>query len=265
MKKHVEEVCSLTKDCQDKFCVLRHPKMCRTFAAFGKCKFSKCAYLHSKEGTNLKIEILENEVGELKQKVEQLIESNHHMKLEIENISKEREKKCEDELEREMSKTKKEGIKCKQCDYKCERENTLKKHINTKHGEIHKCKECGKNFNEKDLRDLHELIDHKPKAVEYGYPCILCKKECTNIVDFSEHMETVHSTEENITCKKCGTEVTIVDLDTWCTCHMSDVILQHSNNLKLPTEEEDNTREECQCKLPVYGQEGGTCRCKGAL
>ena len=114
--------------------------MRRTFAAFGKCKFSKCAYLHSKEGTNLKIEILENEVGELKQKVEQLIESNQHMKLEIEKISKEREKKCEDELEREkeVSKTKNERIKCQQRDYKCERENTLKKHINTKHGEIHK-------------------------------------------------------------------------------------------------------------------------------
>ena len=84
LKKHIEEACLLNQACQYKFCELRHPKTCRTYAAFGKCKFSNCAYLHTKGGTNLKIEILENKVGDLDQKLAQLAEICHNMKLEIE-------------------------------------------------------------------------------------------------------------------------------------------------------------------------------------
>ena len=33
-----------------------------------------------------------------------------------------------------VNETKEKDLQCKQCEYKCKRTNTLKKHINTKHG-----------------------------------------------------------------------------------------------------------------------------------
>ena len=38
------------------------------------------------------------------------------------------------EVKEKQSKNKKNNLQCQQCDYKCTIKNTLKKHINTKHG-----------------------------------------------------------------------------------------------------------------------------------
>ena len=70
-------------------------------------------------------------------------------------------------------------------------------------------------------------------------------------------MESVHSTEENVTCRECGKEVAVVDLDTWCPCHLSAVILLYS-------EEGDETREKCLCQFPNDGKKRGFCEYKGA-
>ena len=37
------------------------------------------------------------------------------------------------------------SFKCDQCNYSCERPNTLKKHVNTKHT-VHKCSLCSEEF-----------------------------------------------------------------------------------------------------------------------
>ena len=60
---------------------------------------------------------------------------------------------------------------------------------------------------------------------------MLCEKECTNIVDFSEHMETVHKNEENLSCNECGQNITVLDMETWCSCHLEEVIHLHSGNM----------------------------------
>ena len=43
-----------------------HPKKCKTFEVFSKCKFDKCVYLHVENETNNKVYVLESEVKELK-------------------------------------------------------------------------------------------------------------------------------------------------------------------------------------------------------
>ena len=54
---------------------MRHPKKCKSFDAYGKCKFTDCAYLHVKDGEHSKVESLEKDVKELKEEVLKLIEN----------------------------------------------------------------------------------------------------------------------------------------------------------------------------------------------
>ena len=53
---------------------MRHPKskICKMFEVFGKCKFDNCAYLHVDNTDNNKVEVLENEVMELKLELRQI-------------------------------------------------------------------------------------------------------------------------------------------------------------------------------------------------
>ena len=56
-KKHVETICD-KEDCEIKECCLRHPRHCRYFQNYGKCKFLYCSYKHENT-TKQKIEQLE--------------------------------------------------------------------------------------------------------------------------------------------------------------------------------------------------------------
>ena len=48
-KQHLMEICP-NKHCSNITCLLRHPRACRYFANFGRCKFGgTCFYLHENE------------------------------------------------------------------------------------------------------------------------------------------------------------------------------------------------------------------------
>ena len=213
---------------------------------------------------NLCIEGLDSEEDvkkHLKDKHDKVVEkdkevSSSDMKLDIERLSFENEEHNKEEeetisIKENVTMTKDSFKECDLCDYKCRNEVTLNVHKNTEHGETYKCCKCVKTFKEKDLRNLHELIDHKPKQVEYGYPCMLCEKECTNIVDFSEHMETVHRNEKNLSCNECGQNITVLDMDTWCSCHLAEVIHLYSGNTN--TNKGDGATKVGQCQSPADG------------
>ena len=50
-------------------------------------------------------------------------------------------------------------VNCELCDYRCEKQTTLKKHINSKHTE-QKCKTCGKEFETPMKLISHIAIEH---------------------------------------------------------------------------------------------------------
>ena len=91
-KQHFMEICTNTK-CSMVTCIYRHPRMCRYFNNFGRCKFEdSCAYLH-KRNDNLcefrkeqekEIEKLRKEVEELHKQVNEL----RNILNEISNSSK---------------------------------------------------------------------------------------------------------------------------------------------------------------------------------
>ena len=75
-ERHINVLCPNYRDCDNNGCVNRHPKVCKYFDKRGKCKFENCAYLHVKEGINLKVEILEKQVAALILEIEELKKTN---------------------------------------------------------------------------------------------------------------------------------------------------------------------------------------------
>ena len=74
-KQHYMEICTNTQ-CSMVTCVYRHPRACRYFNNFGRCKFEdSCAYLHKKDDRKdqeKEIEKLRKEVEELHKQVNEL-------------------------------------------------------------------------------------------------------------------------------------------------------------------------------------------------
>ena len=63
----------------------------------------------------------------------------------------------EDQEEVKKVKTKSELLNCKECNYSCKKEKSLKNHMLTKH-ENHQCKECHENF-----QNFMQLLKHVAK------------------------------------------------------------------------------------------------------
>ena len=192
-KEHFNEICKDNIKCTDPTCFKRHPKKCKNFDVFGKCKFTNCDYVHSDDEVNHKVKLLEKCVIELKTEVVQLIkveDDNRNQKItdlekEIEVlkdtvkntandlkttqllIKQMNDKNYTEQLVNERAdsnstieasklETKEKRLKCKVCDYKCKKQVTLRKHTNTKHSKIkYNCDKCLKTF----TRNV-ELEDH---------------------------------------------------------------------------------------------------------
>ena len=113
-KRHINDICRVTS-CVKDLCVNRHPKECKYFITYNYCKFGEyCAFEHKKRMENnsienalQEIEILKNEIVALKQSI---IEINEKMQ--------------------EQTKMK---FKCNECDFFCDTNIKLKKHMKASH------------------------------------------------------------------------------------------------------------------------------------
>ena len=56
-------------------------------------------------------------------------------------------------------------VYCEICEYKCKKESTLRKHVNTKHNQYQKCYECGKMFDSKESLECHKEKGHGQEEV----------------------------------------------------------------------------------------------------
>ena len=79
-KQHVMEICK-NMQCSMVTCIYRHPRMCRYFNNFGRCKFEEsCSYLHKiddkisemRKEQEKDLEKLRHEVKELQKQVEEI-------------------------------------------------------------------------------------------------------------------------------------------------------------------------------------------------
>ena len=51
-QEHVKEICA-NFDCQVYSCTLRHPKTCRYWERYKRCKFDPCAFAHKNDSSEL--------------------------------------------------------------------------------------------------------------------------------------------------------------------------------------------------------------------
>ena len=89
-KQHVMELCSNLECAMDSSCVKRHPRVCKYFSIFARCKFDdNCAYLHKNETKSLEKEIfkqkekVEKEMKELKDEIEELQKQITELKVKL--------------------------------------------------------------------------------------------------------------------------------------------------------------------------------------
>ena len=93
-KHHIYEICENTS-CSISECRLRHPKICRYFDNFGRCKFSPCAFKHetrtsipSNEQTTVteNYKFLENEIKEKNRQIDELSTKICNLETKISDI-----------------------------------------------------------------------------------------------------------------------------------------------------------------------------------
>jgi hypothetical protein len=252
--KHEDKVCEKLNDCRDKSCQERHPKLCRSYSKYKTCRHKeKCAYLH-REDTNPQSTIIEAITMLLmkhEQDIKYLVEEVKALRLSLrkaEEASQQGDKdvkalektKFKKDLEKDEASEAEEMFKCEKCSYRCRKEITLNKHMNTKHvdknsdivaiqsektlkptnpGDDYKkerenskffCDECGYGCTNKKSLKKHKSKDHKHEdlstAVSELQECELCEKKFKTRTDLQNHIDQsqteCHCTEEN-TCEGC--------------------------------------------------------------
>ena len=118
-------------------------------------------------------------------------------------------------------------FQCKKCDYECNKEETLKKHTNTKHPSVNNeyvgenkfyCHDCNMSFKTKKSFKKHEATHNDTEKLK---ECDFCHKKFKRQNGLDEHISLNHkmsSDNSRIGCIHCtGTEEEVCDgcLDEW--------------------------------------------------
>ena len=269
---HNNVVCK-ERVCRDPNCRERHPKTCKFYARSGGCRWNKeCAYVHNKLENNDKLCMIEKEVENLKDNIKHIKKENDAKNIEILEIVKllkvqvnslqnelkaskqsldERNELISTEIntngETSESVTKEDTIKCSECDYQCEKNIFMIKHINTKHRNSFKCSQCSDVFKDINEMEAHTMKEHsnQPKLSGDGrknVKCDKCNSKFTSRMALSQHMFTTHTPtrieETGIFCNLCGEEF-------WTELDMIKHLEEHMKGNK--------TNEPFFCKLCGIG------------
>ena len=161
--KHVNDTCA-DGNCSTKQCLKRHPKDCRKYKSNTGCSFNReCAYKHDTENDSTNQDEInkavanvtikhENEIKVLKAKMDKLKKTIETMDVNIKSLLKKMEYNADGPNNMKIAEKSPEIITvnkevnneelwlcCPDCEYKCETENTMMKHMNTKHNESQLC------------------------------------------------------------------------------------------------------------------------------
>ena len=235
-KLHVNECCE-SETCEIKECELRHPKPCRYYRDFRRCKFSNCKFKHV-DYENDVIKKIESDNKDILAKIAAIDETikllDHQEKMlemetrlndevtekdyiikELENRVGNMELKINNlfekisVLEKEKEKTKKveKSITCSFCDFSTTSESGLKIHVKKKHTSVDKetyprsCHLCDETFDDSKEMKKH-LLTHSYKKAKYL--CDECDFVGKSKVTMAVHIGKNHS--EKFDCGLCDLE-----------------------------------------------------------
>ena len=156
------------------------------------------------------IESLNEDIKDIKVQNEDIDEKIRLLEDEFDDSDT--DESCDDESEALQ-------CKCSTCNYRCERELTLSKHIHTKHSEEEHNKRkhekkfnteaSDKNQNESENEDEDELEYFKIEIVndEEVYACNLCIEAFDSEKEVREHLRDSHKkdieTDIEVSCSEC--------------------------------------------------------------
>ena len=191
-KHHIMEICPNHK-CTNMTCVLRHPKLCKYFTNFRRCKFEEsCAYLHGPEHNaerDENISELEEKIENIKAKLDQI--DSFLLKLDhIETRISSKEEICHKNNE-EI-----EQIK-KKLDHKTTELEEVKKILDEKSSQHD---ELALNFNilmnavddlEKSSTQFKHQLNHLGAQIQ-TFHCNLCGEAFRNEQTLRSHIQRNH-------------------------------------------------------------------------
>ena len=105
IRHHVNEIC-VSNHCNISECRKRHPKLCKYFENYRRCKFNPCAYRHEKDSSktydeveernlkeiNDKMSVIENEIIKKNERIEELVSKISSLESKIKEIDTFKEK-----------------------------------------------------------------------------------------------------------------------------------------------------------------------------
>ena len=165
-KFHTEETCNTFK-CIIKDCPKRHPRQCKFYKLYGRCKFdTDCSFLHatSDDEVTKALKSIHDEVLALKSEILSLKSVNQDLQSSLNSIKEELKTSNLDEIESEIVSV----FSCELCDLEFPTEDILKQHIVTIHEAspdvqqlLFKCDLCSYESKSKKGVNIHKGSKHK--------------------------------------------------------------------------------------------------------
>ena len=254
--RHVTLVCEDYK-CDVSKCEKRHPKICRFYRDYKRCKFTVgCMYKHENTYDILekfqkkfeevkcnhndkdieeKLESMENKIEVQRKQIEEKKSEIASLELRMEELEKKfaNEKKCKDRKIKDLEniikskneKVMKENFKCEYCDFQTPSERGLNVHIKRKHTNLNaekypvECDFC--DFSAKSESEMRFHLKNVHTATDSNVKCLDCDFCAYNEISIQVHRGRQH--EDGFECGLCdfradSLETLNVHLTT-CECY----------------------------------------------
>ena len=192
-KQYIMDICP-TSLCSNMSCSLRHPKVCKFFTNFRRCKFGEsCAYLHGPniETDDVRIGELEQEIKNLQAKINEIETSLlklEHIEERIKSVEESNNKNCESIKDVKNS-----------LNQKASQFDEMKKTSDERNLQLN---ELALNFSiiissvddlEKSSAQHRHLLNHLSEQTQ-KFQCHLCGQTCQNQQTLQNHIQRSHRT-----------------------------------------------------------------------
>ena len=211
--KHVKELCE-NHDCEVISCSLRHPKICRFYRDYNRCKFGEwCYFKHVEKIENSK------EIFDKLKALEKLVEEKDSLITILANKIKIIEETIFVNKETDVAVTENliveaEIFKCDNCEFESNSKKGLHIHKKKKHAKQYKCDLCEEVFESETEGKMHRKThSFKSRFVATKFEeqiCENCSFKCKSIYTMEVHVGKCNT--DNFECGLCDSK--FKDLDS---------------------------------------------------
>ena len=196
---HIKEECE-NPYCDIRLCNLRHPKTCKFFNEYNRCKFSDyCSYKHKVNINKMspvemkeileKLESMNKTIQDKDKVINELVEKVKILEEKIFGRDNE-PKNCLEETEMDSTFFNPSvGFNCEKCDFIAKSKGGLKVHVKAKHTEIKEMKDQSSEILNLENNDLCE------NEIENPLKCNECEYVAQTNEDLNTHMASAHEQE----------------------------------------------------------------------